>query len=183
MVRQAALPQQGCPAIAHPLCRRELVDGPRTLVGEQGFVAQIASQSVVGSVNERKPRIRSIASATGRSALDGALGRKIWKDWGGYHRRSLIETTMGCFKRLGEKVSARTFDRKVEELNIRAAILNQFTELVRQYGGGGMTAPEVWGGLASNRFVQQSQCTDRLCLIACYRCLLLVDHRAYQRHS
>lgn len=32
---------------------------------------------------------------------------------------------MGCFKRLGEKVSARTFERQVVELNIRAAILNR----------------------------------------------------------
>lgn len=163
MVRQAALPLQGCPAIAHPVCRDELVDGPRRLVGEQGVVAQIASQSVVGSLNERNPRIRSIAPATGRPALDGALGRKIWKDWSCYYRRSLIETKMGCFKRFGEKVSARTFDRQVVELNIRAAILNQFTELRRQCGGGGMTAPEVCGGLASNRFVQQSRCADRVC--------------------
>lgn len=53
------------------------------------------------------------------------LGRQIWKDWSGYHRRSLVETKMGCFKRLGEKVSARTFERQVVELNIRAAILNR----------------------------------------------------------
>ncbi len=57
------------------------------------------------------------------------LGRPIWKRWIGYHRRSLIETKMNCFKRLGEKVMARTFERQVVELNIRASILNQFTEL------------------------------------------------------
>ena len=45
------------------------------------------------------------------------------------HRRSLVETKMNCFKRLGEKVMARTFERQVAELNIRASILNQFTEL------------------------------------------------------
>lgn len=36
------------------------------------------------------------------------LGRSIWKKWSGYHRRSLVETKMHCFKRLGERVSART---------------------------------------------------------------------------
>lgn len=57
------------------------------------------------------------------------LGRVIWKRWSGYHRRSLVETKMNCFKRLGEKVMARTFERQVAELNIRASILNRFTEL------------------------------------------------------
>ena len=64
------------------------------------------------------------------------LGRAIWKRWSGYHRRSLVETKMNCFKRLGEKVMARTFERQVTELNIRASILNQFTELggVSEFG-------------------------------------------------
>ena len=57
------------------------------------------------------------------------LGRAIWKRWSGYHRRSLVETEMNCFKRLGEKVMARTFERQVAELHIRASILNQFTAL------------------------------------------------------
>lgn len=34
-------------------------------------------------------------------------------------------------KRLGERVMARTFERQVNELHIRAAILNRFTELGR----------------------------------------------------
>lgn len=36
---------------------------------------------------------------------------------------------MNCFKRLGEKAMTRTFKCQVAELNIRASILNQFTEL------------------------------------------------------
>jgi len=36
---------------------------------------------------------------------------------------------MNCFKRLGEKVMVRTFERQVAELNIRASILNCFTDL------------------------------------------------------
>jgi hypothetical protein len=57
------------------------------------------------------------------------LGRKLWKNWSGYHRRSLVETKMHCIKRLGERVMSRTFERQVNELHIRAAILNRFTEL------------------------------------------------------
>ena len=59
------------------------------------------------------------------------LGRSIWKRWIGYHRRSLVETKMNCIKRLGERVMSRTFERQVNELHIRAAILNRFTELGR----------------------------------------------------
>ena len=58
-----------------------------------------------------------------------SLGRVIWKRWSGYHRRSLVETKMNCFKRLGDRVMARTFERQVTELNVRASILNRFTEL------------------------------------------------------
>ena len=57
------------------------------------------------------------------------LGRKIWRRWSGYHRRSLVETKMHCFKLLGERVRSRDFDRQVAELQIRAAILNRFTAL------------------------------------------------------
>jgi hypothetical protein len=43
------------------------------------------------------------------------LGPKIWKKWTGYHRRSLVETKMRCFKLLDERVVARDFDRQVAE--------------------------------------------------------------------
>lgn len=59
------------------------------------------------------------------------LGRRIWKKWSGYHRRSLVETKMHCFKRLGERVMARTFERQVVELHVRVALLNRFTQLGR----------------------------------------------------
>ncbi len=57
------------------------------------------------------------------------FGRAIWKKWSGYHRRSLVETKMRCFKLLGERVMARDFDRQVAELQVRAALLNRFTQL------------------------------------------------------
>lgn len=38
---------------------------------------------------------------------------------------------MHCFKRLGERVMARTFERQVTELHVRVALLNRFTQLGR----------------------------------------------------
>jgi len=49
--------------------------------------------------------------------------------WSGYHRRSLVETKVRCFKLFGERVMARNFDRQVAELQLRAAILNRLTRL------------------------------------------------------
>ena len=57
------------------------------------------------------------------------LGRTRWKKWRGYHRRSLVETKMHCFKLLADRVKSRDFDRQVAELQICAAILNRFTAL------------------------------------------------------
>jgi len=47
------------------------------------------------------------------------------------HRRSLVETKMHCFKRLGERVTARTFERQVVELHVRVALLNRFSQIGR----------------------------------------------------
>ena len=38
---------------------------------------------------------------------------------------------MRCYKLLGERVMARTFERQVAELQVRAALLNRFTRLGR----------------------------------------------------
>ena len=57
------------------------------------------------------------------------LRAKGWKRLSGYHRRSRIEAKMRCFKLLGERLSARDFDRQVAEVHLRAVILNRFTHL------------------------------------------------------
>jgi hypothetical protein len=57
------------------------------------------------------------------------LGRALWRRLTGYHRRSRVETKMHCLKLLGQRLSARDFDRQVAEIQIRAAILNGFTAL------------------------------------------------------
>ncbi|MCG7505409.1 IS5 family transposase [Mesorhizobium retamae] len=58
-----------------------------------------------------------------------SLGRAIWKKWSDYHRRSLAETKMSCFKRFGQCVCAKTFDRQITELKIRAKLLNCFSQI------------------------------------------------------
>jgi hypothetical protein len=56
---------------------------------------------------------------------------------------------MNCIKRLGERVMSRTFERQVNELHIRAAILNRLTELGRPQTAG------VWGNSPQTGLMQQ----------------------------
>ncbi|NGM47981.1 IS5/IS1182 family transposase, partial [Rhodobacter sp. SGA-6-6] len=57
------------------------------------------------------------------------LGRTIWRRWSAYHRRSRAETKMHCMKLLGQRLTAREFDRQVAELHIRMAVMNGYTAL------------------------------------------------------
>ncbi|EBA03200.1 ISSpo9, transposase [Rhodobacterales bacterium HTCC2150] len=57
------------------------------------------------------------------------LGRALWRQVTGYHRRSRVEAKMHCVKLLGQRLSARDFDRQVAEIQICAVILNAFTAL------------------------------------------------------
>src|SRR6056297_3577698 len=57
------------------------------------------------------------------------LGRAIWRNWSGYHRRSRAETKMHCMKLLGQRLMARDFDRQVAEVQIRIAVMNGYTAL------------------------------------------------------
>ena len=57
------------------------------------------------------------------------LGRAIWRNWSGYHRRSRVETKMHCMKLLGQRLMARDFDRQIAEVQIRIAVMNGYTAL------------------------------------------------------
>ncbi|MGY9040102.1 MAG: IS5/IS1182 family transposase, partial [Rhodobacterales bacterium] len=57
------------------------------------------------------------------------LGRALWRNSSGYHRRSRAETKMHCVKLLGQRLMARDFDRQVAEVQVRVAILNGYTAL------------------------------------------------------
>jgi hypothetical protein len=57
------------------------------------------------------------------------LGRALWRNWSGYHRRSSVEIKMHCMKLLGQRLMARDLDRQVAEVQVRIAILNGYTAL------------------------------------------------------
>ena len=61
------------------------------------------------------------------------LGRTIWKNWSGFHRRSLVETKIHCVKLLGDKLTARHFQSQVNEIHAHVAVLNKFTDLGRPH--------------------------------------------------
>jgi hypothetical protein len=95
-------------------------------------IADRQAAAIIPTRRNAKPWTYARAGAQARNEIlrtTRKLGRTIWKKWSGYHRRSLVETKMGCFKRLGEQVMARDFDRQVTELQVRASILNRFTSL------------------------------------------------------
>lgn len=107
-------------------------DGAYDTKGCHEAIAQRGAQAIIPTRKNAKPWKDQRPGAKARNAIlaiTRQLGRKIWKKWSGYHRRSLVETKMRCFKLLGERVMARDFDRQVAELQVRAAILNRFTRL------------------------------------------------------
>jgi IS5 family transposase len=58
------------------------------------------------------------------------IGRDRWKQETGYHRRSLVETTVFRFKTIfGGSLMARTFDRQIVEALIKCNALNIMTQL------------------------------------------------------
>jgi hypothetical protein len=95
-------------------------------------IARRGAEAVIPTRKNAQPWKARRPGAAARNEIlrtTNRLGRAIWKKWSGYHRRSLVETKMRCFKLLGERVMARTFERQVVELQVRAAVLNRFTHL------------------------------------------------------
>ncbi len=95
-------------------------------------VAARQACAVIPTRRNAQPWKETIRGAQARSEILRAtkhLGRAIWRNWSGYHRRSRVEAKMRCLKLLEERLMARTFDRQTTELHIRAALLNRFTRL------------------------------------------------------
>lgn len=58
------------------------------------------------------------------------LARKLWKRLTGYHKRSLVETTMYRFKQiLGGSLRSRCIDRQFVEAHIKCLVLNKMTQI------------------------------------------------------
>lgn len=94
--------------------------------------ADRGAHAVIPPRKNAKPWKTLTAGAIARNeALRAAkyLGRAIWRNWSGYHRRSRAETKMHCMKLLGQRLMARDFDRQVAEVQIRIAVMNGYTAL------------------------------------------------------
>jgi hypothetical protein len=97
-------------------------------------IAARGAAPVIPTRRNGQPWKEKSVGATARNetlALTRLLGRRVWRNWSGYHRRSLVEGKMRCVKLLGEKLMSRDFDRQVNELHARIAVLNHFTMLGR----------------------------------------------------
>jgi hypothetical protein len=107
-------------------------DGAYDTRGCHDAIAARGAQAIIPPRRNAKLWKADSAGAVCRNEASRAckrFGWPLWKQWSGYHRRSLVETKMRCFKRLGERLMARTFERQVVELHVRVALLNRFTQL------------------------------------------------------
>ena len=85
----------------------------------------------------RRASIRQHGNCAGRplprdEALRGIrrLGRRRWKQASGYHRRSLVETSMSRLKRaFGNRLKNKRFENQKTEARLRCKLLNRFTQL------------------------------------------------------
>jgi len=58
------------------------------------------------------------------------IGRRRWKQESGYHRRSLVETSMSRLKRaFGNRLKNKGFENQQTEVRLRCKLLNHFTQL------------------------------------------------------
>ena len=107
-------------------------DGAYDTRASHSAIATREAQAVIPTRRNGRPWKETTPGAQARNDILRAsrrLGRAIWRNWSGYHRRSLIETKMRCLKLLGERLMTRTSNRQTAELQIRAALLNRFTAL------------------------------------------------------
>jgi len=95
-------------------------------------VADRGAAAIIPPRRNARPWKPDTAGARARNEIlrtSKHLGRALWRNWSGYHRRSRVETKMNCVKLLGQRLMSRDFDRQVAEVQIRAALMNSFTAL------------------------------------------------------
>ena len=95
-------------------------------------IAARNAHAVIPPRKNAKPWKPTSAGAIARNEAVNAsryLGRAIWRQWSGDHRRSRVETKMHCVKLMGQSLMATDFDRQVAEIHIRIAVLNRYTAL------------------------------------------------------
>ena len=82
------------------------------------------------AIRTAKRRYRHIEARNERVRQIHRKGRKRWKRESGYHRRSIVESTMSRYKRiLGPQLLARSWSGQQTEARIGCAILNRMMQL------------------------------------------------------
>jgi hypothetical protein len=79
-------------------------DGAYDTKRAHAAIAEREAQAIIPVRENGQPWSENTTGASVRNETLRAmqrLGRAIWKKWSGYHRRSLVETKMRCFKLLG----------------------------------------------------------------------------------
>ena len=96
---------------------------------EQEMAWEAARTGMRGRQNTR-PWKADGAGAIARNEALRALrrfGRTIWRRCSGHHRRSRAETKTRFIKLVGQRLTARDFDRQVAAFQLRVAVPNGFT--------------------------------------------------------
>jgi transposase len=107
-------------------------DGAYDTRRRHSAIADRGATAVIPPRRNAQPWKPTTAGAIARNdtlRVSRYLGRALWRNWSGYHRRSRVETKMHCVKLLGQRLMARDFDRQVAEVQVRVAILNGYTAL------------------------------------------------------
>lgn len=95
-------------------------------------IAARAAAAIIPPRENAKPWKPDTAGAIARNEIlctSMRVGLTIWRRWSRYHRRSRAETKMHCVKLLGQRLSARNFDRQLAEFQVRVAVPNGLTVL------------------------------------------------------
>ena len=89
-----------------------------------------ASTSKTRPENKKKASKEAVARRDETIIKAHELGRKEWKKWIGYHKRSLAETAVFRIKTiLKDRLSSRLLDNQQVEFKIWCSILNKMTTL------------------------------------------------------
>ena len=126
------------PGLLRPGVKEVLGDGAYDTEGCRSAIKGVGARAVIpprrgsrvrdGTEEWRKERNQDVAEVIGLGNDSEALA--IWKIAHGYHRRSLVETTMSRWKGLlGPELSSRERRRQDNEVQIKAWILNQYAKL------------------------------------------------------
>jgi hypothetical protein len=123
-----------------PLLLKQITEPIGQLTGDGGYdyatcyeaIAERNARAVIpprrtGRLNPRDERFRARDKNLRRIRK---VGRKKWKKFAKYHRRSLVETAMMRVKTIfGSGLSSRRFQNQATEMRVRCAALNRMTEL------------------------------------------------------